>query len=390
MGLLSSGTGDDRLQVGMAVFAVVVSLVVTLLLPMVAPSYETDTGYTYADIYAEKAGLEAYTGESMLNMSPWKLTSVYTAWTLGDDIDHIDPETGWAYGERIDYSEIGKTKNIRLDPNHKSDRPLSQNTYTDVPITRTEEIWWMYGINDSGLNVFGHIADWLGFDTTEQVTTLEDINSWSFTGYRYEFDPLMKINYEDPSADDYSKTAITDAKLSVVWYKGSMGQGLSGGLVLYNNTTNGIVANIQMQDILSAYNQASNYSTRYQFDFEGVKVYLNLRFDIDVIKGSVDLQQAFDDGRWTMAITAMSMDNYLDLAGSNSLSSAAANILDTYIQIYTLSFPTLDLMWSMVLWIICILPIQLTVLMFLSRFGVVGVGIGVVGSAILAAFGLAA
>lgn len=389
MGLLSSGGGDDRLQVGVAVFAVIMSLVVTLLIPMVAPAYEKDTGYTYADIFAEKAGLEAYTGESMLNMSPWKLTGVYTAWTMGDDIDHIDPETGWAFGESIAYSEIGKTSKIRLDPDHKSDRPLSQQSYQDVPITRTENVWWMYGVNGD-LNVFGHIADWIGVDTTEQVTSLEDVNSWSFTGYRYEFDPLMKIDYSDPSSSDYSKAANTDAKLSVVWYKGTSGQGLSGGLVLYNNTTNGIVANIMMSDILANYNAASNYSTRYSFDFEGVQVYLNLRFDLDVIKGSVDLQQAFDEGRWTMAITAMSMDNYLDLSGSNSLSSSAANLLDTYIKIYTLSFPNIDFVWSMVLWLLCILPIQLTVLMFLSRFGVVGVGVGVLGSAILAAFGLAA
>ena len=389
MGFLGgSGGGDDRLQVGMAVFAVVISLVVSFLLPIVAPAYDTDTGYTYADIFAEKSSLEAYTGESMTNMTPWKLTGVYTPWTLGDDINNIDDETGWAYGQSIAYNQIGKTSKIKLDPDQKSSTPLAATSYKNVPITTTENIWWMYGLNGE-LNIFGHFADWIGSDTTEEVTNYKDVNSWVYTGYRYEFDPMLKIDYSDPNSSNYSKVSQSDAKLSIVWYKGLYGQGLSGGLVLYNNTTNGIVANITMEDILASYNAASNYSTRYSFDFDGVQVYLNLRFDMDVISGSYNLTDAFNEGRWTMAITALSMDNFMDLSGSNSLSNSAANIVDTYIKIYTMSFPNLDLLWSMVLWVICVLPIQLTVLMFLARFGIAGVAVGVLGSALLAAFGLA-
>lgn len=389
MGLLGgSGGGDDRLQVGMAVFALVISLTVSLMLPIVAPAYDTSTGYTYADIFAEKSSLEAYTGESMTNMTPWKLTGVYTPWVLGDDVNNIDDETGWAYGESVTYNQIGQTSKIKLDPNNKSDTPLATTSYKDVPITTTENVWWMYGLTGN-LSVLGFIGASLGLDTTEQVTRYQDVNSWVYTGYRYEFDPMLKIDYSDPDGASYSKASQSDAKLSIVWYKGLYGQGLSGGLILYNNSTNGIVANITQEDILASYNSASNYSTRYAFDFEGVQVYLNLRFDMDVIAGSYNLTDAFNEGKWTMAITALSMDNFMDLSGSNSLSNSAANIIDTYIKIYTLSFPTLDFMWSMVLWIICVLPIQLTVLMFLSRFGIAGIAVGVLGSAILAAFGLA-
>jgi hypothetical protein len=199
---------------------------------------------------------------------------------------------------------------------------------------------------------------------------------------------MLKIDYSNPSGDDYQKEAQSDAKLSLIWYKSPRESGLSGGLVLYNNSTNGLISNILADDIVSEYNSGSLYSSKYSFDFDGVKVYLNFRFDLDVINGSYDLRTAFDEGKWSIAITALSMDNYMDLAKSNSLSNSAASIIDTYIQIYTLSFPNLDLLWSMVLWVICILPIQLTVLMFLSRFGIVGLGIGVLGSAVLTAFGL--
>lgn len=389
MGLLSGASGDDRMQVGMAVMMIVMSLVVTMMVPIVAPAYNVDTGYGYADVFAEKASLEAYTGESMINMAPWKLTGVYTPWTVGDDIDHLDPETGWAYGESITtYPYIGQTSGIKLDASKYSNTPLYQATYADQEITVEEPIWWLYNLNgDGNLNLFGQIAEWFGFDTIDTYTDYIDVNSWTFTGYRYEFDPMLKIDYAS-GTHDYSTDSQTDAKLSIVWYKTAIGQGISGGLILYNNMTNGIVANIMLEDILASYNTSSNYSTRYAFDFEGVQVYLNLRFDLDVLTGGEDLTQAFDDGRWTIAITAASMDNYMDISSSNSLSSSTANLIDTYVKIYTFSFPTLDFLWSMVLWILCILPIQITVLMFLSRFGVVGLGLGILGSAVLAGLGM--
>lgn len=389
MGFLSGGAGDDRLQVGMAVMMTVMSLVVTMMVPIVAPAYDVDTGYGYADLFAEKSALESYTGESMVNMAPWKLTGVYTPWTVGDPIENLDPETGWAYGSKItDYPDLNKTNGIKLDPGKKSNTPLYQATFENQAITVEKPIWWYYNFNgDGNLNMIGQIAEFFGADTIDTYTDYIDVYSWTFTGYRYEFDPMLKIDYAS-GTHDYSVDSQTDAKLSVVWYKTALGQGISGGLVLYNNMTNGIVANILAEDILSEYNQSSNYSTRYTFDFEGVQVYLNLRFDLDVLTGGEDLSKAFDDGRWTIAITAASMDNYMDISSSNSLSSSTANLLDTYIKIYTFSFPTLDFLWSMVLWIVCILPIQLTVLMFLARFGIAGVGLGILGSAVLAGLGM--
>lgn len=388
MGIFSGGSGDDRMQVGMAVFAVIVSLIVTMMVPIVAPAYDTDTGYSYADLFAEKSGLENFTGESMINMAPWKLTGVYTPWTVGDPIDNLNEE-GWAYGQQItNYPYLNQTSGIKLDPNQTSDKPLYQSTYKNMQRTVTEPISWYYNFNgDGNLNVIGQIAEFFGADTTETRTEVLDINSWTYSGYRYEFDPMLKIDYQNDT-HDYQEVSQSDAKLSIVWYKQINGvQGLSGGLILYDNMTNGVVANITMDDILATYNSGSNYSTRYQFDFQGVQVYLNLRFDLDVTTGGQDLTKAFNDGRWSMAITAASMDNFMDISASNSLSNSTANLLDTYIKIYTFSFPTLDFLWSMVLWIICILPIQLTVLMFLSRFGIAGVGLGIAGSAILALMG---
>lgn len=391
MALLSGAGGDDRLQVGTAVFCIVISLVVTILVPMIAPSYNSDTGYTYVDIYTEKAALEAYTGESMTNMAPWKLEAVYTAWSPGDAI-HTD-SSGWVYGQEIAYSyagvngttQIGDTKNIYLNPGQKSDTYLAQ-VNQDVEIRIVGYPSWALGLNGE-LNVFGHLAvDVFHQNILTSWTETKNVDTWSFSGYRYVFNPMLKIDWTDPEdrGKDYTVSSQQDARLSIVWYKNeNLGQGLSSGLVLWNDTTHGIVDNLDVKEIVNRYNYTSSYSSRYALDYDGVKVYINIKFDQDVVAGGMDLTEAFDAGKWSLAVTAQSMDNFLDLKNSNSLSSSAASIIDTYRMIFTFSMPEVPLVWSMVLWILCILPVEVVMLMFLSRFGILGVGLGILGNVLL-------
>ena len=394
MALLSGGGGDDRLQVGMAVFAIVISMVVSLMVPIVAPAYDVDTGYSFEDIYLQKASLQAYTGESMTNMTPWALTGVYTPWSPGDPVN-IDSDTGWAYGESVNYSRtgslgntaIGSTSPIYLDPEQKSSKRLTQETVT-VPVKKVE--WWASNLNGD-LSLLGWYVNaysyLLGWGQPAYRTDQVDVNSWDYTGYRYEFDPLLKIDYDDPDAPNYSKISQSDAKLSLIWYQDSSGQGISSGLILYRNTSEALISHLSIQDILKDYNTVSGYTTKYQLDYNGVYVYLNIRFDPEVLQSGTDLTKAFNDGRWSLAVTAKSMDNFMDISSSNSLSNSAANILDTYINIFTLSLPNVPFYWSVVLWLITILPMEITVLMFLSRFGVVGVGIGILATALLGVLG---
>lgn len=387
MGLFSGGGGDDRLQAGIAVFCVVMSLVITMMVPFVIPS-DHDTGYSYADLYNARASVETFTGESMTNMAPWRLDAVYTPWTIDKPVQ-IEPDTGWVYGDSIQYqrdgymgrTEIGDTTQIYLDPNQKSDTPLSQFT-ENVLLTVQEPEWWATSLR-GGINIFGIAAEFIGIDAFHEVQKPTDVNSWSYTGYRYSFDPMLKIDWSDPTAQPYSKASQLDAKLSIVWYKDSFGQGLSSGLILWNDRTHGIVANIESSDVVDRYNAVSEYSSRYQLDFEGVKIYLNIRFDQNVIASGMDLSEAFDKGYWSMAITAASMDNFMDITSSNSLSSSAANLLQTYTDIFRFEMPNVPFIWSMVLWIVCILPLDVVVLMFLSRFGLAGVGVGILGNVLL-------
>lgn len=389
MSLLSGGGGDDRLQVGTATFVIVMSLVITMMIPLIAPAYDTDTGYSYADLYEQRAAVEAFTGESMTNMAPWRLDAVYTPWTIDQEV-HIEEDTGWVYGDSIQYqrdgymgrTQIGDTTQIYLDPNQKSDTPLVQISET-VDVTVRVPDWWASNLS-GGVNLIGLAAATIfGIDPTHEEQRPTDVNSWAYTGYRYSFDPMLKIDWSDPTAQPYSKASQLDAKLSIVWYKDSFSQGLSSGLILWNDKTHGIVANIESTDVVDRYNATSNYSSRYQLDFEGVKIYLNIRFDQNVIASGMDLSEAFDKGYWSMAITASSMDNFMDISSSNSLSSSAANLLETYSNIFHFDMPNVPFIWSMVLWIVCILPLEVVVMMFLSRFGIAGIGVGILGNVLL-------
>ena len=106
-----------------------------------------------------------------------------------------------------------------------------------------------------------------------------------------------------------------------------------------------------------------------------------------ITQGNLSLDEAFNRGYWSLAVTAVSASNLLDLQNSVTLSSSIGNILDTYTQIFTFSMPDVPLLWSMVLWIICILPLDVAILMFLSRFGVMGVGAGIIGTVLATVIG---
>lgn len=371
----SSGGGNDNLQVGIAVFCIVVSILTAMMVPIFAPNY--DTGYSYEDVYQEREELEAFTGESMTSQTPWKLGGVYTPYVPGETYGISDE--GWLYGSSIEYDDIGKTTGIKLDPEQKSAMLFSQGSGMGT----VEENKWYYSDGFWG-NLAWKISSgfWgiFGVDASRTETKDVELPTWQYTGYRYEFDPMMTIQSHDSETD---KVAANDAKLSIIWYDVQGAQGISGGLVLYSDKSQGIVANYSSTDIIANYDLNSSFASSYTFDFDGTEVNMFILFDPDVINNGISLDEAWDEGMWTVAFSATSADNLFDIGNSNTLSNSIGNILSTYADIFTFDIPNMPLHWSMVLWILCILPAEVIVLMFLSRFGPVGLLAGVLGNILL-------
>lgn len=390
MGMLSGGGGDDRLQIQLAVWGIVISIVVSALLPVLIPGSES-TGYGIDEIYDERASLELYTGETMTNQSPFVLQHVYTPYVFGEEYNLT--EEGWLYGtELLDAEDnpsyilngeqyIGQTQ-IRLDPSMKSTVPLydSQTYYTTFVYESYFDFmgggFWQ-GVVEGALTFIGALHN----DNIEdaiyaEVPSKDAYPTWNYTGYRYELDPMLRINTENGT----STKAVDDAKLSIVWYDVDGQEGISGGLVLYNNKTNAILASYTSAEIVAAYNSMNQNASQFKLNFDGTIVNMWIKFDPEVLINGLDLSQSFSLGKWTVAFTSASADAYLDVQNSNSFTASLGSMLDTYIQIFTLDVPELSPEWNLVLWILCIMPMGLAMILFLSRFGLAGLGAGILGA----------
>lgn len=371
------------------------------MLPILVPV--SATGYTMEQIYAERAGLELYTGESMINQAPYVLQHVYTPYVIGGEYNLT--EEGWLYGTELTDGEgnpsyviggeeqIGLTSGIRLDPEHKSDVPLyqSQTQYVTFYKPLGEGFWhglvqgfldWIRGTEQTAYE-WGLYGDGypLSVVTSEQFWQIDQMDTkqyptWAFSGYRYELDPMLRINTQNGT----DQKAVDDAKLSIVWYDLDGQEGISGGLVLYNSKTNAILASYTAAEIVANYNSLSQNASKFRLDFDGTIVNMWIRFDPDVLINNLDLSQSFSLGKWTVSFTSASADTYLDLQNSNTFASSLGSMLQTYIDIFTISLPNVGTEWNLVLWIICVMPLGLSVILFLSRFGLAGLGAGILGA----------
>jgi len=351
-----------------AIFCTIMSLVVTFGTALLLP---TNTEYNWDEVQQARQDVISFTGDTMINTTPWKLTGVYTPWVIGSSTYNVTSE-GFLYGEDVtsNYEYAGLTTNIKLDTRNKSSIPLVYGTTTGT-VEKVNNEWW------AKIAPLAAIGVLFGFNPTYVTYEDADFSVWNYTGYRYEFDPMLPFKY----GDDAQQSSV-DGKLSIVWYSNKQIDGISGGLVIYGND-NVLLANIEAADIISSYNTLSAYSSRYRFDFMGTDIYLNIRFDPTVVNSSMDLQEAWDNGDWSLAITSPSAGTFLDVKNSTSFTSTLGNIVTTFKDIFTFNLPNLDGYWNVVLWILVSFPAELAFLFFCSKLGVAGIPAAILGNALV-------
>lgn len=341
--------GDDATLMKVAIFGITISLMCTLGISLML----VETGdYDYEDIQAYRNDLISFSGESMVNNSPWVLTHVYTPWnpTL-DPSTHFDD--GWLYGEEIEgYPDLNESADIHMDPEQKSSVPITFTREAASYNQQTGTEWW------ANIPVINWIGEALGFDPYTYSNVVA--NNWNYTGYRYVLDPTL------PFAE--STTSTRDGSLSLVWYNYNGQEGLSGGLDIYGGKAGSSsdmikLASYSAADIIADYNDGSSYATVYDFDFEGTHLNLSIRFDPLVIENGTPLMQAWTEGSWSFAISSVSAGNFLDIENSVSYSNSVGSMIDTFIKIFTFSVPDLGNSWAgMILWLMCGLPMTIAML----------------------------
>lgn len=375
LGLTSSNSGGGENFTGLAVMCATYTIIITLLLSILLPA-SAAAEYSFEEVYEERAALANYTGESMTGNTPWKLEAVYTPYVIGQDYNITD--SGWLYGSEINPYTLDSVPYldetiIRLDPGQKSTRPL-YNTNETATVQVLDNNW----VTNNAITAAGaFLVKWFSFGYIDLYSThgeQKTFPTWDFTGYRYQFNPMLPFQ---------SGTSSVDGELSIVWYQLASGaEGIDGGLVIYNSD-NVLLASYSAVDIIADYNLSSSYSTKYTLDFEGTPIDLNIRFDPEVTAGIMTPEEAWGAGKWTLAVSSVSAGQFIDLANSNSYATSVGNMVDTFVNIFTFKMPTSNPYYSAILWLLVGLPAEMSILLFLSRFGIAGVGAGLLGSALM-------
>ena len=338
--------GNDQLLMRVAILGITFSIICTMGLTLML-DYGGD--YDYDTIRGYRQDLIEFSGESMINQTPWVLTHVYTPWLPSDGIEgHLDDD-GWLYGEEIaDYPYLNQSANIKLDVNQKS----------TVPITVSEESpeysfvdgleWWADNPIDFITRPIGEF-----FRQDPYTYATGNAGIWNYTGERFVFDPTLPFS---------QGTSSKDGSLSIVWYAYNGQEGLSGGLQIYGGG-DVLLASYSASDIVADYMATNAYATTYDFNFEGVPLTLSIRFDAEVIENGTPLMSAFSQGLWSMAISSVSAGNFLDVENSNSFAATAGGMVDTFVKIYTWDLPQISNPWAMtVIWLMVGLPMTIAML----------------------------
>lgn len=366
---------DDSTLIKIAVFGLAMSFVCTAMVTILL-STETNGDYSFDEVTAYREQLSEFTGESMLNQTPWILQHVYTPWTpdLGTE-GHVTDDN-WLYGTEVAYDDIGKSAGIKLDPEQKSSIILGvdQRTY-DYIVAQYEQgknipgwdyLAWLIDhikvmpgqINKSQYVEQGwlDLAEVLGY--TETVTEVGQAHLYNYTGYRYVFDPTK------PFASDTA--TVSDGALSIVWYSYNGQEGISGALDVYGGDV--LLASYSATDIINGYSSGSGYATHYDFNFNGTMLSLYVDFDQSAIESGISLMEAWTTGQWSMAISSTSVGNFLDINNSSAYTSTGGSMVQTFIQIYTLSLPSINNEWmDIILWLLVGLPMTLALALITLR-----------------------
>lgn len=373
--------GGEHTLIKIAIFCIAMSVMSTCI---VALFQQGSSDYDYDTINAYRSQLVEFSGGQLVNDNPWVLSAVYTPFVPGtvepsDIPNHIENDhgqsIGWLFGDDIsNYPYIGEVANVKLDPNQKSNQLLSIGDVYSYEY-RNGRSWWNGG-NDAGITILnpnlvrwlsdntgiGDIDDDYGYETVSGSS-----NNWSYTGYRYVFDPVLPFN---------SQASAKDGRLSLVWYQIPTDTGLSGALEIYGATTdrNQIkLGSISAQDIISVFRSSAGYSQVFDFNFEGTHLNLTIQFDPIVYNSYNTLQGAWDAGAWSMAISTASAGNFFDVDNSNAFNVTAGSMLDTFVQIYTFEYPhtlgtSSEQNWvEFVLWLLVGLPMTLAMLFITMR-----------------------
>lgn len=383
---------DDKYLVEIGVFAVGLSILMTLLLGAVLPDLENGN---YENIYERQQEIGRFTGESARTIIPWQLEGIYEPWNtaipdaysqdrigLDGSLHGNDVTLDWVYLDEnnqthIDYfnsthqnvglgnNSIYNQKNglflgslVALNPLQKSVSHLG-DSYDVVTITQQKSGMWQGFLH------------WLNDSWGIERTTV-NMNYWQYTGWSYVFTPMLPLQIEDPDDvnDNGFYNAVTQrATLTVIWYAVQNDERIEGGLRVYAGKEDGLVeiGQVTLEDIIREQQSLNtDTSSKFMFSFNSATIYLNIKFDTMVI-GSADYTNAFTTGQWKIALTSPYVGSYLNVDDDYNMGLTLGSIVDMFTKILTFNVPNLPAPWDLAVWLIVVLPISILLALLIAK-----------------------
>lgn len=288
------GSVDGNFAMKMLVFATVISIAFPMLLTMFAIA--TPDSDSESDPVTEQLTEDYYaftgTRASATTDNVWVLSGIFTPYN-GSSYGY---EKGWLYGSRIaNYTPTQYAGNAGETYAVTYDYDKGYYTYTATPQNDTSKtIGDLYTMVSMDVNQKSSV-----FFTSANKVESDDGYLYEYTGYRYQFSPV--VEYEGVDSGGNTMNVTRNDALSLIWYQWKSNvSGIAGQLML---TTDRGVAYITATEIINAYN-SNNMTATFKMDFNGVTMNVLIRLNPTYIGYGESITDAYNNGHWSLMVSA--------------------------------------------------------------------------------------
>ena len=337
------------------IFSIVIMLGLSLFIGAFVPSIQQVHENDVMDSYYDFTGAS----RSQTKESVWVLRGIYTPYE-GDKYNYT--EDGWLYGERISTYSPTQYADTQFSYSVTYDKDTGMYVYKADSADYDEDKGLGHKAGDIYTNVVFDIDEKsdIFFTKASKYTsdgTIYDPNLdvpfyYEFSGWRYSFSPLSNSWTVDGDGNKREVIA-TSSSLSLIWYYYYTNTGGLAGQLVLSGSDEG-VAYLTGDQIVRAFDSTTS-TARFNMTFNGgVQMGIYIRLDPYALSNEgLTVQEAYDQGRWSIMVTSLSTDS--DAYTGSDFSLNIWNLFETIIKLMSFNYsdfgmsPFMGLLCSMVI-----------------------------------------
>lgn len=338
---------------------VITSILIIFLMPVMINMLFPPSQEVYFNTYASEETMNdlsssyfAFTeGQGSTTEMPWTLTGIYTPYTGGS---YNYTQDGWLYGGLVtNYSPTQYTISTPTDDfptvtNESRYRVLYQEEKDGSHVYRYGLTAQQYGgrnLPSLGLpgdvtqdgKTDGDLYTYVTMDVTQQsniffTSSLKQTNNqyffYTYTGYRYAFQPLSDY-YIRGSDGSPIKTTAVNTSLSLIWYNFVGQSGISGQLVLTGSDSG--VDYITASEIVTAFNSVNN-TAKFTMNFNGCDMNVYIRINPYYTSQGWSIEDCYNNGWWSILVSSVTANMSAYTSPANPLN--LEDIWDTLMNLF--------------------------------------------------------